>query len=56
MQGEKSLGVLSNSESLNYVEVGNQGSGLSLLSERGTTQRNVKAPKYWLSVLKMSIS
>jgi len=56
MQGEKSLGVLFNSESPIYVDAGNQGAGLSLVSERGTTQRSVKAPKYWLSVLKDSVS
>ena len=34
----------------NIVEVGRRGSGVSLESERGTTQTIVKVPKYWLSV------
>ena len=31
------------------VDRGSQGSGVNSLSERGITQPEVKAPKYWLS-------
>ena len=56
--GEKSLGSLSNSKKSRIVEPGRRGFGVSLNSERGTTQTVVKAPKHRLSVNggRMSIS
>lgn len=47
--GDLSLGYLSNSE-CNYLDdKGKQEYGVSLCSERGTTQTLVKVPKYVLS-------
>ena len=39
------LGILFNSESAGSVETGSEVMGLSSITERGTTQRKVKAPK-----------
>ncbi len=41
---------LSNSEFFNAVDCGSGGAGVSLASERETTQTRVKAPKHQLSV------
>ena len=46
----KEVGLLSNSESINAVDLGRRGAGVSLVSKRGSTQTMVKAPKKWLSV------
>ena len=54
VQGRFDLGILSNSESPTFVDIGKQQTGLSSVGKRGTTQREVKVPKYWLSVLKIS--
>ena len=47
---EKSVGILSNSERANTVDAGSEGAGVSLVSERGKTQPEVKVPKCRLSV------
>lgn len=41
--------MLSNSETIGVVDRRSQGSGVNSLSERDSTQPEVKAPKYWLS-------
>ena len=56
MQAGKPVGILSNSEGISSEEAGKKGVGLSSMSERGTTQRMVKAPKCLLSVLKVLLS
>ena len=48
--GGETLALLSNSESTAAVDGRSQGRGVSSLSERGTTQTGVKAPKCRLSV------
>ena len=47
---QKFSGSELNSECCNVVEDGSRGIGVSLMSERGTTQTKVKVPKYCLSV------
>ena len=39
-----------NSEGANVVEAGSESAGVRLVFERGTTQPDVKVPKYPLSV------
>ncbi len=48
-QGSKDLGVQSNSESLGTVDGWSGGTGVSSVSNRGTTQSGVKVPKCLLS-------
>ena len=43
--GEKFLATLSNSERAIIVEIGSEGTGVSLVSARERTQPEVKAPK-----------
>ncbi len=46
----KLIDLLSNSKWVSLVDFRKRGSGVSLDSERGTTQTAVKVPKCWLSV------
>jgi hypothetical protein len=49
-QGKKFSLFLLNSKAIIVVEVGSRGTGVSPVSERGTTQPRVKVLKYYLSV------
>ena len=46
----KGVAIFSNSECYVRVEGGSRGAGVSLTSLTGTTVREVKGPKCWLSV------
>ena len=50
IKGAKAFGLLSNSKWVIVVETRKRGYGVSLYSERGTTQTMVKVPKSQLSV------
>ena len=56
IQVPKGIGPLSNSECCGIVDLRGRGIGVSLMSERGTTQPLVKAPKYQLSVKGQRVS
>ena len=52
IEAEKSVGALSNSETVVAVDSGSRASGVSLVSERECAQPAVKVPKYRLSAIR----
>ena len=56
MWAGKPVAQLSNSEYPSIVDAMKRRRGVSLCRERGTTQTEVKVPKYWLSVKGWKVS